>query len=294
MREDDRAVVLLGRDLLSYLPQPRRLDMGTPPGLAVSRHVPCETCGSRGRMTGSKPCAACPPQFRETNKAAKHGGCTPCLVCDGTGWRRARKKELEDNPWDSYAGVPLATPEAAAPKKRWEEMQDLERRLAHTRRLLALWEGLDTVEEGWEEVRKAMWRSGSYKELTVAMHKQAQITPRRVSVFWHVIVLDEPVTVSTTIGVELVRTVQMLADRMPKPIKVPRHLLERDAVRRDSLWRGRTKRHEQQRADRDARIRFERDVLGWSPLKIANRHGLTKRRVNQILAGSAPALEGAT
>jgi hypothetical protein len=269
--------------LLSYLPQPRRVDLPSAPGLAKSRNVPCETCGARGRMTGSRPCASCPPQFRETNRKANHGGCKPCLVCNGTGWRKARVK---DAPWDEYSGIPLATEELPAQKKRWEEMQDLERRLAHTRRLLALWEGLDTVEEGWEDVRKAMWRSGSYHDLTVAMYKQAQITPRRVSVFWHVIVLDEPVTVSTTIGVELVRTVTMLADRMPKPIKVPRHLLERDAVRRDSLWRGRTKRHEQQRADRDARIMFERDVLGWSPLKISNRHGLTKRRVNQILAGT--------
>ena len=87
---------------------------------------------------------------------------------------------------------------------------------------------------------------------------------------------------------ELVRTTRMLADRMPDPVRVPRALREREAVRRESLHRGRTKRHEQQRADRDARIRYERDVLGWSVSKIAHRHALKKTRVYEILARPLP------
>lgn len=169
--------------------------------------------------------------------------------------------------------------------KPWEAEQDLARRLERTNKLLRLWLEPDSVGFAWEERKAELWGSGSFRELDLALRKLREHAPRRFSLWWRVIVLDEPIVLSQAMRGHLEDTSDQLAALMPRPIKVPPWLRpDRHAqIRKSSLWRGRTNGHADQRSERDKQIAHQA-ALGWSAKKIADYHGLDKRRVNQILA----------
>ena len=295
MQDRREAVLLLAGELLDYLPQARQSSslLETTPGLSASREVPCGVCKGRGRMTGQHPCVSCPPrlgpQVPPPAFKTRHG-CVPCLGCDGTGWRRRR---VGDPEFDAYSGTEIGSEQGDADRKRWEELQDLERRLAHTERLLALHERPDTVEEAWEESRARMWRQGDYARLVRAMEGLRAIYPRRFSIFWRVCVLHEDVRLSESLREELDRTAALIAAAMgPKRIRVPRHL-EADAAneaRKQAMWRGQTPAHAKARRERDELIRAMRsgahDGTPWKFARLARHFALSERQIKTIVKGA--------
>ncbi len=210
--------------------------------------------------------------------------CKPCLACDGFGWRRARAGE---EPVDEYLGT---RPESGE-RRKWEDEQDAQRRLERTERLLRLWEAPETIGYAWEERREAQFASGSFAELERALARLRERYPQRFSLWWRIIVCEEPVTVSPAARALLDSTSELLAAWMPEKIRVPRRLLPEkvNGYRKDSLWRGRTFRHAEQRSQRDREI-VQMSAGGMGSVEIARHHGIDKRRVNQILAATASAL----
>jgi len=276
-------VEALGRELLSYLPAPRQsstlLRASTAPGPAPAGRVPCQACQGRGRVRGpGVPCVRCAPRRLPTRGAPPWNtghGCKPCLGCEGTGWRKARAGE---EPVDEYVGP--------ARGDDFEMGLDLATRLEHTNRLLRLWLDPDSVGYRWEEVKERQWKSGSFAELDQALRRLRETHPGRFSLWWRVIVLAEPLELTEAARQAVAQTSDMLAAMMPRPIRVPAWMRpdRRARDRKTSLWRGRTNGHERQRQERNALIRHQAEDLGWSSKKIADWHGLTKQRVNQILA----------
>lgn len=190
---------------------------------------------------------------------------------------RARK---DDQAYDSYAR------EVAVSEKRSDTARDLEIRLARTTRMLAMWEAPESVEESWEEKRKAQFRSGDYRSLVAALKSLEETHPNRVRLWVRSIVYQEPLSLTPAAKQALAETTEMLLERMPLEIRVPRHLEPRSVnqARKESLWRGRTSGHGQQRSQREEEILHQRFELGWSLQRIARHHFLTRQRVHQIVS----------
>lgn len=287
----DQKVLALGRTLLEYLPQARSPSsaLGTSPGLAASRYVPCETCGARGSVSPKgQPCASCPPLLgekagRKSAEERSRHGCRPCSVCEATGWRKRRKGDPE---WDAVARVPIQD------QDRKENAQTLDAKLRHTERLLALWERPNSVGYRWEEQRRRMERSGSYRELGEALRKLERIAPRRFATWWRLVVCGEMefVILGERMREQLVATTKLLAAMMPAEIRMPRELREEsaNAARKQSLAQGKSPAHARLRSERDSTIlqmaEGEFDGRRWKVSQIARHYSLTERRVKQVLA----------
>lgn len=305
-----RAVELMLRDLLSYLPrakQPSDLLAATS-GLAPGRSMPCSACNARGRvLEPGKVCIQCPPRlgpkappvafFVEnkpgdlTDRVSTRHGCKPCLNCGGSGWKKIHvPKSKVGTDYDEYSGGRHSERLAARDSKPWQREQDTARQLRQVEHALALWEKPDTVEEVWEERRKTQWGSGSYKQLMHALGYLERNWPRRFSLVWRVYVLEEPITVSDTIAARLEETLEWLAKLMPKTILVPAHIAsalnpeETNAQRKASFERGRTPAHARERAKRDEEIRRLRLEENWKVTRLARHFVLSERQILKIMA----------
>lgn len=277
----DEKVLALGRTLLEYLPQARTpsSSLGGSAGLAASRYVPCETCGARGNVNAKgQPCPRCTPLLGVSSpgKAVGGHGCTPCLVCDGQGWRQRRAGDPE---WDSVARIPL---DRSALSENASALQD---RLRHTERLLQLWERPDERGFAWEEKRQQMERQGSYRELGEALRWLQEVAPRRFAVWWRLIVCGEieHTLLGERMREQMVMTTRMIAAKMPPDIRLPKPLREEEInrARKQSLAQGKTPAHARMRSERDQRIVSM--SASHSVTEIAAHFSLTTRRVNQVL-----------
>lgn len=201
------------------------------PGPAPSRYVPCETCKGRGELR-------------------HRGGWGLCLICDGRGWKR---RESGEPAWDAYVGLPLI--EAAALPRE-----------APTR--LPLPEEVREASYGWERLRQAYDRQGSYKNLRLQLDWLSLAAPLRFRLVRTVLVEHEPRELAPAMRVELDLGVVMIARRMPT-VRVPPWLIERSAA---------------------AERRNTVDALaaeGFSAGEIARRLGTSKEAVRRKLKRNA-------
>lgn len=302
---DRRKIQLLAGDLLAYLPQPRQSSdlLRGSAGLAAGRRVPCESCGARGRLTDKgQPCAACPPRVGPAAPPVHQAahGCHGCPVCEGFGWRKARKA---DRGFDEYAGVAVDEHEddnrpageilleLARGFGRADEMRA--RDVAHRRSEAQMqrWSfergEIDNpkTDESWLEHQRWMRGTGSYRELERALESMRAKMPERVRIWWRVYVLEEEIRFNQA-GLDLLdETSDMIATRMPKPIKVPPHLEEEEInrLRKESLWRGQTPAHGSQRSERDRHILKLFEEEGWTKARIGRFYNLERERVRQII-----------
>ena len=160
--------------------------------------------------------------------------------------------------------------------------------------LLRLWEAPERVEVRWEERRRSMARSGDYDAFVVSMELLRYEMPGRHSFVWRAVCYNQVDLDNLSRGLkqpterslaELNASLYWLAERMPRPIKVPHHLRTetRNVRRKKSLWHGRTEAHALARQERDREIIHQRLELGWKIPRIARFHAIDERRVKQIL-----------
>jgi hypothetical protein len=163
------------------------------------RYVPCETCKRTGWVK------------------ARHGH-KLCLSCDGRGWRRRERSDIE---WDGYLEMPV-TEAAQLPRE------------PSGRRPLEPTEGEPPF--GWERKREAFDRSGSYEELRRALAWLRATQPRRWQLVRSALIDHEPRTLTDLDVMNVDLGVTMLALRM-RTVRVPTWLMERSraAERRETI-----------------------------------------------------------
>jgi len=163
------------------------------------RYVPCETC-------------------KRTGWTKTRHGHKLCLGCDGRGWRRRDRRDVE---WDGYLEMPV------------EEAAQLPREPT-SRRIPEPVEGEPPF--AWERKKQLADRHGSYRELREALDWLRVTQPRRHALVRSVLVDHEPrtLTVQDVTSVEL--GVTALAMRM-RTVRVPAWLIERSraAERRETI-----------------------------------------------------------
>lgn len=200
------------------------------PGPGGGSYVPCDTCASSGRMRGAGPCIVCRDRRKagEEIRRPRHG-CTLCMACDGVGELRRR---VGEDRWDAYVGMRLSDARELAQREQAE-------RLNYKRALL------EAVEEEkgyrWERDQDALHRAGSYADLERQLGWLADKYPRRYSQVMHWARLgghdhqrrarsDLAFAWSLIAVLEIAGTLELLGERMEKPIRVPRWARRRVAA----------------------------------------------------------------
>jgi hypothetical protein len=195
-------------------------------GPAPSRYVPCDACLGRGERRA-------------------RGGWVLCLVCDGRGEKRRERGEPE---WDAYIGLPLA------------DAAELPRQPTPPRVVA------DDADEsyGWERLRRAYDREGSYRALRAQLDWLSLHDPVKYRLVRTVLVEHEPRRLDAAMQTQLDLGVLAIARRM-RSVKVPPWLIERTAA-------------DAQRATIEELARE-----GMRAGEIAKRLGITKEAVKRKL-----------
>lgn len=243
MTDDERVLVLL-ETLLDYLPGPKapRAYRASVPGAVAHKKVDCHACQGSGGT---------------------------CPVCDGTG------KVLVD-PYTAD------TDEAQDERKRTGERRETMRPYELDR---ALAETQHEPTDAWTaavERRDRAWKGGSYKQVMALLERWKTRNPPGHYLLWHHVVHGGyGVPKSYTTGQAIMHHFDRFVLEMPRPILVPKRLLSRPALKKESLWRGRKKEHEGQRTERDYMICWYA-ARGWRTRDIAAKFGLSIQHVNEI------------
>lgn len=221
-------VRLLLETLNDPYPTPRSA-LRSDSGPAASRYVPCETCRRSGWVRRRRGVAT-----------------TLCLACDGHGWRRRQRDEPE---WDAYLAMPVleavTLPVEAASRPRQEPEEGKE------------------PGYGWERLKDAYERRGSYKELRLRLDDLSQSAPRRHRLIRLHLVDQEPVELVLDDAHQIDLGVVTLALKM-RSVRVPPWLLE----------------HEQQSTNAHVRALA---AEGMKPGQIAARLGINPEVVKRTL-----------
>jgi hypothetical protein len=192
-------VRLLLETLNDPYPTPRSA-LRSDSGPAASRYVPCETCRRSGWIR------------------RRRGVATLCLACDGAGWRRRTRQEPE---WDAYLGLPVVEavqlPVEAPPKPR-PASEDEDTRY------------------GWEKLKDAYEKRGSYKELRLRLVDLSHSAPRRHHLIRLHLVDQEGFILLPADEREIDLGVTTLALRM-RSVRVPPWLLEHEQRSTNALIR---------------------------------------------------------
>lgn len=274
--------------MLDYLPSPRTssgtLASSSSQGAAPSGIVRCGRCEGTGRVSGwggdAFPCRACKASTRPGRGLPGHD-CQPCLLCEGTGEHRTRRKG--EATIDPYTGQAVNDEETLYDTAlRASSLREIEQQLERMTR------GPESAEFSWERDKRTYNREGSYRCVEEVLGWLRQHYPRRHALVWSVLVCAEPVTLGPAAAVELDATLEHLAAMMPDPIRVP-WWLEPGAVH-STPGKGRWANGAAQ-LGRDASIR-QAAGSGRSVPQLAARFGLSKRRVQQILAVDSRELLG--
>jgi hypothetical protein len=135
-----------------------------------------------------------------------------------------------------------------------------------------------------EVARVARDRSGSYQELEKALERMREEAYGSYHLVMHVLVYGEPILLTQGASDLLDEAVEWLARTM-RSVRVPRAALDspdKQEARKTSMWRGRTKGHSRQRAERNAAILSEYQE-GQSAIMIAASYGVTREHVHRIV-----------
>src|SRR4051812_17070405 len=191
-------VRLLLETLNDPYPTPRSA-LDTDSGPAPSAYVPCDACSSRGERRVV-------------------GGWVFCIICDGRGEKR---RSRSDEPWDAYVGMSVADAnELPREPTTSSPISDEMREQAY----------------GWERVRDAYDRHGSYRQVRLQLDHLSLVAPLRFRLVRTVIVEHEQRELDATMHTQMQLGVIQIARRIPNP-RVPAWLIERSyaAERRNTI-----------------------------------------------------------
>lgn len=239
----------------------------TPDELARSirfRRVRCDACGGSGRVSAS---------------SVKEPGLRDVLEIDGSHrqwWRQAERERC--TPCRGSGTIEVVD----------ERMTDASlRRIASDEAARA---GA-AVQADWLDAalerRRAQWAHGSYVELAQVLRRLEVRTPRvHAALLRHVIYEPGEYVVSDELRARLEAAVEWIAGELPAIIRVPSEVKLAHA-RKHVLWRHRSEAASHQRDRRNAEIAALVLDHGQSPEHVAEIHGVTPRRVRQIVASAS-------
>jgi hypothetical protein len=273
MEERQRRVVILLESLLDYLPaitpQP-----SSSPSQGTSRR--CERCSGAGRVLGeggsARPCIRC----RDIPHGTRSHGCRPCLSCNETGLRRARRG---DDAIDAMiTGATLAVG-PVLPMEMWQLDVEIAR-LEREARVRA--GGVDDSLLGWERARRRQRVEGDYETLELALARLRDQQPGVYRLVWSVLVCGVTVVLSDRARIALDVGVARITSWMPSgPIRVPAWADTKAA--RDAALRRARGRAADIRAQRERnRAILDGALRGKSTATLAEEWGLTDRQVRRI------------
>lgn len=239
----------------------------TPDELARSirfRRVRCDACGGSGRVSAS---------------SVKEPGLRDVLEIDGSHrqwWRQAERERC--TPCRGSGTIEVVD----------ERMTDASlRRIASDQAARA---GA-AVQSDWLdsalERRRAQWARGSYAELDMALRALSMRAPRLFeAIMRHVVFEPGEYVVTERLQARIDVGVEWLASALPSVIRVPAEVRVAHA-RKHVLWRHRSEAASHQRDRRNAEIAALVLDHGQSPEHVAEIHGVTPRRVRQIVASAS-------
>lgn len=136
------------------------------------------------------------------------------------------------------------------------------------------------------EARRVQWTRGSYDELEQALRVLSVRAPRlHVALMRHVVLEPGEYVVSERLRHRLEIAVEWIASELPETIRVP--IEARSGQERVVLWRHRSSAAEHGRRRRNGEIAALVLDHGQAPEYVAELHGVTPRRVRQIVASAS-------
>ena len=215
-----------------------------------------------------------------------------CETCGGSG----RVPETGRDPYDTGKATSVGGHQGDRDRDAQRRTDELLRRLAADAAIRAGDASAVVLDPLTAAVDRAerWYRAGSYRELGRVLRSLERTAPH-----WHRLAVtiaaegDETPVRPASRRVEVL--CELIAPLMPDPIRVPRGVpvAEHTAAEKEALWRGRGDWHQKtrrQRAEWIADLRAEGKTAGT----IARELGLSKRRVEQILADQAASVAVAT
>lgn len=140
------------------------------------------------------------------------------------------------------------------------------------------------------EHRHSQWAQGSYAELAVILHALELRAPRlHASLLRHVVYEPGEYVVSERLRARLERVVERIAGELPGQLRVPADVKLAHS-RKHVVWRHRSAAADHQRSKRNGEIAALVLDHGQAPVNVAIIHGVTPRRVRQIVASAAVAM----
>lgn len=232
------------------------------------RRERCDACGGSGRVSAS---------------SAKEPGLRDVLELDGSHrrwWRQAERERC--TPCRGSGTIEVVD----------ERMTDASlRRIASDEAARA---GA-AVQSDWLdsalERRRRQWAHGSYVELAQVLRRLEVRTPRlHAALLRHVVYEPGEYVVSDELRGRLEAAVEWIAGELPPQISVPfdvRVAYADTRRRKHVLWRHRSEAATHQRSRRNAQIATLVIDHGQTPEHVAELHGVTPRRVRQIVASAS-------
>lgn len=250
-------------------------------GFVGKLKLDCETCGSTGKLKNGRDCAHCKGQgftkvdpYDEPIKGSipsrvEHGD-PKCMNCDGRGvlpnlkrciWCRGSGRITRPTPLD------LDTERGSGPVDEVDEILD-----ALMRR---------TERGDWPQLDFALERLEVHDPRGYRLIELCYLTEPEDTVFGVVLRvadLDDQDLIRLCLGL------LYLSELMPETIKAPAYAMAYARRKGDQRGKGRhANPHAQGERDREIQKLRDRDPDRWSYTKLAEKFGLTRRRIQQIV-----------
>lgn len=253
-------------------------------GFVGKLKLDCETCGATGKLKNGRDCAHCKGQgftkvdpydepIKGSSPSRVEHGDPKCMNCDGRGvlpnlkrciWCRGSGRITRPTPLD------LDTERAAGPVDELDSIIE-----ALMRRL----------ERGdWPALDFALERLETHDPLSHRLIRLCYLTAPKDTVFGSVL---RPKDLDDHDLMRLCLGLLFLAELMPETIRTPAYAMaysRRVAAESDEQGKGRhANPYTQGERDRKIRELRESDPDRWSYTKLAEKFGITRRRIQQIV-----------
>lgn len=274
MSPEAQAVWSLLRAYVAWIPGLRTstgqiVSRGSSPGETPSKRIECPACKGT----------------RETRVRGITTSCTECLDRKG---RPTGRITVDGYTGRRKAGETRSERFTPQEMSQWESQTELA--LNRIEALLRMNEGSEAAHDAFTaayDASEKMLDHDSFRDLKTALAWLRTVKPEAHSLIWQAVIYAPFGAPAGSVKSVCEGICEVLAQYIGKKVEVPSWA--RDAAewrdRKESLHRGRTPEHEEQREERKREI-HELRVNGIPVSSIAERFGLAKTQVYGILAGS--------